>query len=552
MRFLPALLLILLAFTPHAANAQNDDKAANTKPKEAVEKKSTEATTSDKKSAASADDEASKPKVNWVEVESTGTIGSGKQGGLERTAWVKQKRSDIEFLTSRLPNSPALRSVQSLQRRLLLSRTDFGLVENDIGPLRGQDFLIQRINKLMDMGLYDDAWELYAQKAESPYDASIAQLGMTLMVMRSDAATACLELKVFAQKYPKDAFFVMLEKACSKTMGASTTPNFEENKTIQAVYHDPAFKIQATSVERLKDLTDIERALVMATGKISYDGTTADTLSKTPPSLLSLFLMDKALPEAVRAMAVTEARNRGITPYMTSVIKDAEIRKIKDMKDQEERWVLVESALNTPGRRNTDYKPLVEYISAAEPKNLSTDLVIKVLNVLLANGEGLTPFWVQAAEKIAPQKPLIYIYLKTFQTLTPTKISSLDSDALQKAVLNLKRRDSDQIIAIIETLDLENGSNPNQLKTYDKHLSLTLEGDYVMPSIGLSILLETASEQKQSGITVLAVLNSLAAKPDNMYSGAVREALYSMLNVGLLEDAKMIGSEIIASALNKY
>jgi hypothetical protein len=50
----------------------------------------------------------------------------------------------------------------------------------------------------------------------------------------------------------------------------------------------------------------------------------------------------------------------------------------------------------------------------------------------------------------------------------------------------------------------------------------------------------------------LAVLNSLAAKPDNMYSGTVRKALYSMLNVGLIEDAKLIGAETAASVLNKY
>jgi hypothetical protein len=569
MRFLPAFLLLLMAFIPSAANAQ-DDRTATSKPKaaqedsvkdeapepesvKAEEKESvTAAPKKEEKAEAPVEDETKKSKVDWVAVESTGTIGSGKQGGLERTVWAKQKRSDIEFLTSRLPSAPHLRSVQSLQRRVLLSRTDFGTVDNDIGPLRGQDFLIQRIRKLMDMGLYDDAWELYAQKAESPYDVSIAQLGMTLMVMRSDAATACLELKVFAQKYPKDAFFLMLEKACSKTLGASATPSFPESKTIQAVYHEPGFKIPATSVERLKDLTDIERALVMATGKISYEGASAETLTKTPSSLLTLFLMDKALPETVRDMAVAEAHKRGIAPYMASVIKDPQMRKIKEMKDPEERWVLIESAIKTPGRNGADFKPLVDYITGSEPKNLSTDLVIRVLNVLLANGEPLNSFWIQAAEKAAIQKPIIYIYLHAFKALTPTKISSLKDEEVQKAMGRLNRQDLDQIIAIIATIDKDASYDRNEIRVYDKHLGLTLAGDYVMPSVGLNILLETASDQKQSGITVLAVLNSLAAKPDNMYSGSVRKALYSMLNVGLIEDAKTIGSEIVASVLNKY
>lgn len=251
-------------------------------------------------------------------------------------------------------------------------------------------------------------------------------------------------------------------------------------------------------------------------------------------------------------MAITEAHKRGIAPYLPSVIKDPEIKKIHEMKSPEERWLLIESALKNPSRKSADLNPIVNYIVAAEPANLSTDLVIRVLNVLLANGEALSPFWLQAAEKAAPQKPLIYIYLQAFKSLTPTKISSLDGDAVQKALLALKQPDLNQIIAIIESLDKNAGYDRNTSRVYDKHLGLTLEDDYVMPSVGLNILLETASDQKQSGITVLAVLNSLAAKPDNMYSGSVRKALYSMLNVGLIEDAKMIGSEIVASVLNKY
>lgn len=562
MRFI-ALLFALLTFIPAAVHAQDDDRTA-TKAKIPVEKKAaSEATADDDKmdavpapeverEAVSAPAEENKPKVDWVKVESTGTISSGKQGALEKTLWAKQKRSEIEFLTARLPDAPYLRSVQSLQRRLLLSQTDFGAVQNDIGPLRGADFLIQRIQKLMDMGLYEDAWELYTQKAEDPYDVSIAQQGMILMVMRSDLATACLEEKVFSTRWPKDAFFNTLDKACSTTLGASTSPAFPDNKILQAVYNDASYKVLATSFDTLEKMTDLERALVMANGKISYNGVTADTLSRTPSSLLGLYLLDKNLPESARPIVDAEARIRGIAPYMASVVKDEEFKKIKDIKSAEARWPYIESAILSPGRRSADFKPLAEYIAEAEPKQLSTEVTIKVLNILLSNGRPLTPFWLEAAQKTAAQKPLIYIYLQAFESLTPTKISSLDQEKVQKALLALKPQDTDQIVAILESLDKEAGYGTNSLSAYEKHLGLTLESSYVMPSVGLNILLETAPEQKQTGITVLAVLNSLAAKPDNMYSGSVRKALYSMLNVGLLEDAKMIGSEIIASVLNKY
>ena len=120
------------------------------------------------------------------------------------------------------------------------------------------------------------------------------------------------------------------------------------------------------------------------------------------------------------------------------------------------------------------------------------------------------------------------------------------------ALKSLKPADYDQILAILETLDKQALGVDSLMQVYDKHSVLTLQNNYVMPTVGLDVLLETAPKEKQIGITVLAVLNSLAADPDNMYSGTVRKALYSMLNVGLIEDAKLIGAEAVASVLNKY
>jgi hypothetical protein len=519
-----SLLLALLTFMPFTAVHAQDEKpapAADTK----------------------------LPPVNWVEVESTGTLGSVREGALERTIWKGQKRSVVEPLVYRLPNQQAMRSTLSLQRRLLLSKTDFGQITNDIGPLRGSDFLIQRINKLMDMGLYDDAWELYTQKAEDPYDASIAQLGMLLMMMRSDLATACLEEKVFSGRYPGNEFFKTLDKACAPTLGGSV-PTFE-NKILQAIYNDSGYSVAATNYQAIMSMNDLERALVLANGKIRYDGLTSEIVSKTPSSLIALYLMDKKLPDSAKTMLKAETDARGLSWYLISVARDEDYQKAKSMKAISERWPIVESVLSST-RRVEDLKHYADMVSEAEPKDLSPDILTKSLQVLLLSGRALPDHWVNAAQKAAPQKPILYIYLQLFQSLTPTKNLKLAPADVEKAFKNLKPQHSDQLIGIIETLDSKAEILNNLLKVYDKHSYLTVESNYVMPSTGLSVLLETASDQKQSGITVLAALNALAANPDNMYSGAVRKALYSILNVGLLEDAKLIGSEVAVSVLNKY
>jgi len=568
------LLLALLAFVPaaHAADkstkveavplddatpAADKNDAAQSDDAAAAKDEQTTAPAGDKVVEDKAPDEKAdaapveKPKVDWVDVESTGTLQPGK-GGLDKTLWKGQKRTDIEFLLAKLPTTPYLRTVISLQRRLLLSKTDFSLINNDVGPLRGNDFLIQRINKLMDMGLYDDAWSLYAEKAENPYDVSVAQLGMVLLIMRNDLATACLEEKAFGTRYKGDKVFSNLDRACAQTLGSSAKPSFPDSKVLQSVYNDAAYTVAATNVPALEAMSDMERALVLANGKIRYDGLSKDILAKTPSTLLTLYMMDKNLPEAAQPMVRAEITARGLAPYVQAMGRDEFYVKAKAIHDDKARWEPIESALAVPGRVPGDMKMYADFLSLTEPADLSTDTLIKSLSVLLAADHALPDFWRDAAVKAAPQNPLIYIYLQAFASLTPTKIPTLKQEDVLGALGRLKPQETDQIIAILDTLDNDAGFGQKSLNAYDKHLGLTLENNYVMPTVGLNILLETAPEQKQTGITVLAVLNSLAAKPDNMYSGSVRKALYSMLNVGLLEDAKQIGAETIASVLNKY
>lgn len=507
--------------------------------------------------AAFAQDESKSPapkaqeKVDWVTVESMGTLRNAKGGALERTLWKDQKRSDIEKMISILPNGQRIRSALSLQRRVLMSQTDTSLMKDDTGVTRGNDLLIQRINKLIDMGLYSEAWELYTQKAEDPYDVSIAQTGMLLLVMRNDLATACLEQKVFASRYPSDEFFKTLDAACADIMGGKA-PDFPNSKVIQAVYHDAAYSAPATNPNALMEMTNLERALVLANGKIKYDGLTSKILADTPSTLVSLYLMDKQLPESAKALVKSETDRRGLTWYIPAVAQDPDWKKARDVgKDKEAQWPILESVL-AQKRNPADLAAFTNMLADTEPANLSTDTLIRAMGAFLAASKPLPAYWLKQAQEKAAEKPIIYIYLQAFKSLTPTPDATVSSGNLQKAFESLKPEDSGQILAIIQTLDKDSGISDSLLQIYEKETMLTSTDNYVMPSVELNTSPETVLEKKHLGITVLGVLNSLAARPDNMYSGTVRKALNSMLNVGLIEDARLIGAETIASVLNKY
>jgi len=533
----PLLLLIAaLAFAPLPVLAQEESDVPAEESQEETEIKAEEA-----------------GPVDWVAVESTGTISDIKSGAFEKTLWKDQKRSDIYKMITELPNRHILRSALNLQRRLLLTTSDASLIENDVEPGTENDLLIARINKLMDMGLYDDAWTLYTQKAENPYDVSIAQLGMLLLVMKNDLPTACLEEKVFAQRFPEDDFFKTLDAACNDVLGG-TVPDFKDSTVLQSVYHDDKYAVGAASYEVLAKMTDLERALVLANGKIRYDGLTRDILAKTPSTLVSLYLMDKNLPEAARAMIKGETDFRGLSWHIASVAQDPEWKKAKDMgKDKDSQWPLIDAALKRISNP-ADLIPYADMIATASPKDLSTDVLINALGALLVTAKPLPEFWLKAAQQKAAEKPIIYIYLQAFHSLTPTPDAAVTLENLKKGFEGLKQADGEQIIAIIGLLDKTETIVNNLNEVYDKEIILTSPDNYVMPSgeVKESEADVTALKEKQIGITVMTILNGLAATPDNMYSGSVGKALMSLLNVGLIEDARLMGAETIARILNKY
>lgn len=78
----------------------------------------------------------------------------------------------------------------------------------------------------MEMGLYDDAWELYTQRRtiRTVFPPAL-ELGMLLMVMKNDMATACLEEKVASSKYPKDKFFETLDRGVLANDGRGKGPD---------------------------------------------------------------------------------------------------------------------------------------------------------------------------------------------------------------------------------------------------------------------------------------------------------------------------------------
>src|SRR5690606_37960984 len=94
-------------------------------------------------------------------LESAGTMTSIAGGAFEKTLWRGNKRSEIVALTQSLPPESPNRSFHDLKRRALLSQTDATLIDNDVRPTTEDNLFILRLQKLQEMGLFEDALKLY-------------------------------------------------------------------------------------------------------------------------------------------------------------------------------------------------------------------------------------------------------------------------------------------------------------------------------------------------------------------------------------------------------
>lgn len=146
------------------------EKTVKTSPENAMEdageSTETKETADGAKTENTENEETPPPEIDFVSIESAGTMSNVREGALGKGLWKDQKRSDILALLENLPARHKMLSLQRLKKNLLLSVTSADLIENDIPPKEGEDLLTIRLQKLIESGLYDEAYDLYTQNVD--------------------------------------------------------------------------------------------------------------------------------------------------------------------------------------------------------------------------------------------------------------------------------------------------------------------------------------------------------------------------------------------------
>jgi hypothetical protein len=439
--------------------------------------------------------------------EGAGLLVNDTEGALPKGLWRLQPRSEITYLLKTMPAEAPFRSLQEIKRNLLISTYDTGEIENDVTLAVGEDLLTLRLLKLLQMGLWDDAFQFYTNTTKDPgQNEALAQIGILLIFHQKGLSTACLEEKAFGPRFAA-AFWRQFDLLCAAELGGETgpTPQFPESSFLTDLYADPSFRVSAGNMDLLAGLSFLELAILNYKNRLDYTDFTPT--EAYPPYIIKTFMEDKQFPPALESQLQAVARFHGLLPEKE----------------------VVRPEYPPEGLENAGQDTLVAYV---------TPFVERDEQVPLAATERLR-------ELSAPHPENIF-YLQLLEQLGLTENSYNLPDAITAKAQNAFPQAFSKEVNLLKTW-LDNGeefsNNPGNV--YEKQLSLTSDGVYGTSSDDWTQWLGKTTAHQFAGLSLLIVLNN------NDNKGARSQYLLSDLQqVGLIEQAHLIARDMLVRLMH--
>lgn len=448
--------------------------------------------------------------------EGAGLLYSDLKGALPKALWRDQPRSEITYLLKNLPANAPLRSLQVIKRNMLLSVYDTRLIKNDIDIKSGQDLLTLRLHKLIEMGLWEDAFTLYTKTINDPGENDIlAQTGVILILLNKGLSTACLEEKVLAPRFPDTNFWQQMDTICDAELGTNSIISTElsDSAVLQAIFNEADFKLSADNVAALQKLSFLELAMLALKKRIDYAN--ISLTNKLPPILTKTFLKDPRLPAKNKAAVENIARHQALLPEspMSAKIKNTE-----------------------------------NNIQKASQKS-----VLELISEKLITGENISEKEAQKLADLASENPENYYYIQILKKINATSHDiAVNEDDFEAGVQALVGKNKKKVNLLKTLLDKPAEFSNNPANVYEKQGSLTPDGHYVMPTGGYAKWLKETTNNRLAGLSLLIILsnievdtNAVGDKPDNK--------TYNMLNslrtVGLIDQSHLVAREELAKLM---
>lgn len=457
-------------------------------------------------------------KAQNISIEGYGLISSDLEGAMPKGLWHKQPRSEILALMREMPAGGTLRSAQMIKRNMLLSTYDTGGIKNDIPPQSGNDLLTVRLQTLLESGFWEDALEMYTQSVRDPKENSaLAQVGVMLIFNVKGLSTACLEQKALGSRYEGEVFWTRLKNVCDIELGSlkASTANFSDSEVLENIYGNDNYNILANDMSALSALTPLELAVLAHKKRIKYQILNFDVA--TPPSIIKTFLNDSTFPSAFKTQLENQAIRLGLLPE--SPISDVQKHRLESVH------------------------------------TLSQSELIPLISIKLRNGMEITEKELRKLKELADDHPENYFYIQIISEIQGTKLSpALSEEEINLGIEEKMKKNPKKVNLLKTILDKSHEFSNNPLNVYEKQISLTSDGGYVMPTGGLMTWLGKLHQHRYTGLSLLLILSNVENNASAFYTednsgNAEFNAIKSLSTVGLIDQSHQMVREELANLM---
>jgi hypothetical protein len=520
----------------------------------------------------------SKQNLNYLE--SLGTLYDIKLGALGIDTWNDSEYKTILTLIETLPDTNEYAPLYDIKKRLLLSKTDTKFLKNKYQN-NEKDLFILRIEKLIEMGAFTDAADLYLNNPFKPHNERLVKAGVMALLYSKQTSLACLETKAFLKQFSDRSFWNELNILCEHHFGQEIK-NAPDSIILTNLINKTSYIYKPSTVEEFANLSLLEKVALFSENKISYKKLKNQKLDILPLWMIALLLEDKNLPQRLKLPLTILSAQYGLkkSEAIKTLYKDIKIdQKYKKPSNKKKalqelpKWQLLaflyqeaektedktkETVIKTALKRDDltvlELLPFASYINKSSIFDLDAESYEKALHILFLNSES---FRESEIEKLISKENELKASSQNISVLTLALIHNSVIDLPYDQITKTFKSDGfkgviedqkalylhDIFIKLDKTGNLHNYS---AVKVYEKQLDLTFENNYVMPVDDLVTRLEKAQEHNRLGETVLLsslLLQNVGSEIEKI--ALLREVIQGLSTVGLIVEARALTKSLI-------
>lgn len=484
--------------------------------------------------------------------------------------WQGMSRNEIVTAIKSIPVSKNSSAQREIALRMILSKSQVPLSQSE--P-KSPDIFIARLTKLVELGAFKEALSIYEKLQNPPAIEEAALAGMLAFIANGQIAVACLEQKALDEKFEKkDPFWAQFGKFCQAYI-ENTSDNADPAQALMTASLKFAQSEKITPPSKFEDLNNlsaVELLTLSKSGILDQGKWNVGTASNLEPRVVSFLLNLDPISSAQKLSLATVAVEHGIlTPAQLGEIYTAlsgsklaaPWAEIIDSyaKIQDGKTVIPNAKLKTllglvaqDSLMTSALLPLADALMAIQASDdLSQAQAASGLRVLIKSGKTPEPFWVSKAFKILePAAAEESAFASLLKVWGESEISTAENEKEPKtAKADPKREISKEMaysLVLKDFIAAEAGDKSGQKGSYDNFFSLTVSGNYVMPSDVLTEDLKRAAQAKHLGKVLLSGLKVLnGQKMDNLHPKVVYQVLKAYKTAGLSEETESLAYETL-------